>query len=203
MKKTPAFRQPTRAGRWPALRQVVDALRGGGDDAAADRPRQDVAVTERTRRMRSRLHGARTVESVCPYCAVGCGTLIHARDGHVVDVEGNPESPINEGTLCPKGAGIFQYTINPRRVTKALYRRPHGGEWEEVELDWALDRIAERFIASRERSWVDTAENGEPARHAAGVAFLGGAALDNEENYLIKKFCVGTGVVHVENQARI
>ncbi len=187
--------------RWPAARQIASALGGGAFDTAGEP--DDVALSSRTRAMHSRLHGSRTVESICPYCAVGCGTLIHVRDDAIVDVEGNPESPINEGTLCPKGAGIFQYAVNPKRLTKALWRRPYGTAWEEVSLDWAMDRIARLFRDSRDRGWVAEDEEGRPVRHTGAIGFLGGAALDNEENYLIKKFCVGTGIVHVENQARI
>ena len=181
--------------RWPVARQIAEA--GMGDAAG------DPAVSDRTRAMHSRLRGAKAVASVCPYCAVGCGTLAHVRDGQVIDVEGNPASPINHGTLCPKGAATFQYSVNPNRLTKALYRRPHGTEWEAVDLEWAMDRIAERFRETRERTWREADEQGRPLRHTEGVGFLGGAALDNEENYLIKKFCVGAGVVAVENQARI
>lgn len=177
--------------RWPVAKQL--------DQAGMDQ----TAVSDRTRALRSRLADAETVSSVCPYCAVGCGTLIHVKDGQVIDIEGDPESPINAGTLCPKGAGIYQYSVNPNRLTKALYRRPYGTEWEEVELEWAMDRIAERFIETRDRTF--RMEDGEdrPVRNTEAIGFLGGAALDNEENYLIKKFCIGTGVVFVENQARI
>ncbi len=177
--------------RWPAVRQLT----GSGADEAA--------MSDRTRGLESRLHGARTVGSICPYCAVGCATLIHVKDGQIVDVEGDPESPINEGTLCPKGAGIFQYTVNPRRLTRVLYRRPYGTEWEEVDLDWAMDRIAERVKETRDRTWVREDAEGRRVNHTEAIGFLGGAALDNEENYLIKKFCVGAGLVFVENQARI
>jgi formate dehydrogenase major subunit len=176
--------------RWPVARQ----LRGADGDAA---------VSDRTRGLHSRLQGTTAVTSICPYCAVGCSTLVHVREGQVVDIEGNPASPINHGALCPKGAGTFQYTVNPNRLTRVLYRRPYGTEWESVDLDWAMERIEQRFRESRERTWRDQDEKGQPLRHTAGVAFLGGAALDNEENYLIKKLCVGTGVVAVENQARI
>lgn len=177
--------------RWPALREL------GGSGLG------EAAVSDRTRTLRSRLHGAQTTGSICPYCAVGCATLIHTKDGQIVSIEGDPESPINEGTLCPKGAGIFQYTVNPERLTKALYRRPYGTEWEEVDLEWAMDRIAERYLETRERTFVEEDGEGRPVNHTSGIGFLGGAALDNEENYLIKKLCVGTGVVYVENQARI
>jgi formate dehydrogenase major subunit len=177
--------------RWPVLHEVAGATPN------------EAATTDRSRALHSRLRGATAVPGICPYCAVGCGTLVYTRDGEVVGVEGDPESPINEGTLCPKGAGIYQYMVNPKRLTTCLYRRPYGTEWEEVGLEWAMDRIAERFAESRERTWITEDDEGRPVRHTSGVAFLGGAALDNEENYLIKKLSVGTGVVRVENQARI
>lgn len=177
--------------RWPLARQL------SGTDL------NEAATTARTRRLRSRLHGVRTVPSVCPYCAVGCGTLIHVQDDQIVDIEGNPDSPINEGTLCPKGAATFQYAVNPNRLTRCLYRRPYSTRWEEVELEWAMDRIARLFHDTRERTWIAADPAGRRVNHTSGIGFLGGATLDNEENYLIKKFCVGTGVVFVENQARI
>lgn len=177
--------------RWPVARQLTQA--GLGDEA----------VSERTRGIESRLKGARAVASICPYCAVGCGTLIHVKDGAIINIEGNPDSPINDGTLCPKGADTFQYAVNPRRQTKALYRRPFGTDWEEVDLEWAMDRIAERTCETRERTFIREDDDGSPVRHTRGIGFLGGAALDNEENYLIKKFCIATGIVQVENQARI
>jgi formate dehydrogenase major subunit len=177
--------------RWPLLQEASGATVN------------EAATSEHTHATHSRLRGATAVPGICPYCAVGCGTLTYVRNGEVVGVEGDPESPINEGTLCPKGAGIYQYAVNPNRLTICLYRRPYGTEWEEVELEWAMDRIAERFAESRERTWIEEDDEGRPVRHTSGVAFLGGAALDNEENYLIKKLAVGTGVVRVENQARI
>ncbi len=179
--------------RWPALRQLTGAST------------REAATSARTRDLHSRLRGPglKTVPSICPYCAVGCGTLIHTRDGQIIDIEGDPASPINEGTLCPKGADIFQYSVNPQRLTKALYRRPYGTEWEEVDLEWAMDRIAERFRETRDRTFRMQDDEGNPVRSTEAIGFLGGAALDNEENYLIKKFCVGAGVTFVENQARI
>lgn len=188
----------TRPGRalpllreWPAARQMA------GDPLAE--------VSDRTHALHSRLSapGVRTHRSVCPYCAVGCGTLVHERGGVIIDVEGDPHSPINQGTLCPKGAAIYQYATNPERLTRVRYRRPRATEWEEVDLDWAMDRIARLFIESRERGFVMQDENGREVRHTERIGFLGGAALDNEENYLIKKFCIGTGLIFVENQARI
>ena len=151
----------------------------------------------------SRLRGADVTESICPYCAVGCAQLIYTKCGKLIDIEGHPESPINEGTLCPKGANTFQYTVNPHRVTRALYRRPYGTAWEPVDLEWAMDRIAERFADTRERSWAEADDQGRPLRHTSGVGFLGGAALDNEENYLIKKLFTAMGAIQIENQARI
>ncbi len=178
---------------WPALKQLAGASVN------------EASVSRRTDELHSRVEreDVKTTPSVCPYCAVGCGTLIHTRNGQIVDVEGDPESPINEGTLCPKGADIFQYSVNPRRITKVLYRRPYGTAWEEVDLEWAMDRIAERFRETRDRTFRMADDEGNPVRSTEAIGFLGGAALDNEENYLIKKFCVGTGVTFVENQARL
>lgn len=177
--------------RWPVARQIAGTGLG------------ESAVSARTRALHSRLRDVKTVTSVCPYCAVGCSTLVHVRHGEIVDIEGNPESPVNQGTLCPKGADTFQYTINPRRLTTALYRRPYGTRWERVDLEWAMDRIAERMRDTRDRTFVEETAEGRPVRHTPAIGFLGGAALDNEENYLIKKLCVGAGIVFVENQARI
>lgn len=149
-----------------------------------------------------KLRGATPVTSVCPYCAVGCGQLVFAKDGRIVNIEGNPRSPINEGTLCPKGAATFQLVVNPDRLTRCLYRAPHANRWEERPQDWMMDRIAERVKATREatfrRAW-----NGKPVNHTPAIACIGGATLDNEENYLIKKLMIALGVVYVENQARI
>lgn len=144
----------------------------------------------------SRLRGATVTASVCPYCAVGCGQLIYTKAGQLIDIEGDPRSPINEGTLCPKGANTFQLSTNPHRVTRVLYRAPYAENWEERPLDWALDQIAQRVKAARD---ADPATNGVKT-----IGTLGGATLDNEENYLIKKlFSAGLGVLSVENQARI
>jgi formate dehydrogenase major subunit len=152
----------------------------------------------------SRLRGATVTPSVCPYCAVGCGQLLYTKDGRLVDVEGDPRSPINEGTLCPKGANTFQLSTNPHRVTKVLYRAPFSDRWEEKPLDWAMERIASRMKEARDADFLRTDEQGRPLNCVKSVGTLGGATLDVEENYLIKKlFSVGLGVVSVENQARI
>ncbi|MBV8729093.1 MAG: hypothetical protein JO336_04720 [Acidobacteriia bacterium] len=151
----------------------------------------------------ARVRGATKVPSVCPYCAVGCGQLVYVKNGRVLDIEGNPESPINEGTLCPKGANTFQLAQNPHRITTALYRAPYSKRWEEKPLEWMMDRIAERLKETRERDFVES-RDGTVLNHLTTVASLGGATMDNEENYLIKKlFNGGLGIVAIENQARI
>ena len=161
------------------------------------------AVTRRTARAGARITGLEAVESVCPYCAVGCAQLAYVRDGELVDIEGNPRSPINEGTLCPKGSASRQLVRQPGRLAKVLYRRPGGREWEELDLERAMDMIAERVIAARETGWRDRDEDGRRVDHTLGFAHLGGATLDNEENYLIKKLFTAMGAVQIENQARI
>ena len=149
---------------------------------------------------------SRTTEtrSVCPYCAVGCGQLIYTKAGKVIDIEGNPESPINEGTLCPKGANAFQLAVNPHRVTHVLYRAPFSDRWERKPLDWAMDRIAERVKEARDADFTERNDQGRLLNSVRSIGTLGGATIDNEENYLIKKlFGGGLGVVSIENQARI
>ena len=152
----------------------------------------------------SRLRGAAVTESVCPYCAVGCGQLIYTKGGQLIDIEGDPRSPISEGALCPKGANAFGLAVNPHRVTQVLYRAPHATEWETRPLDWALDRIAEKVRDAREAGFKATGAKGERLNAVHNIGTLGGATLDVEENYLMKKlFTSGLGVVSVENQARI
>jgi formate dehydrogenase major subunit len=150
-----------------------------------------------------RTRGATKVESVCPYCAVGCAQLVYVKDGEIVDIEGNPDGPINEGTLCPKGANTFQLTVNPHRIKTVLYRAPYSDHWEEKSLEWALDRVAERVKAARDADFVEE-RDGKRLNHLTTVASLGGATMDVEENYLIKKLLGGgLGIVSIENQARI
>jgi formate dehydrogenase major subunit len=152
----------------------------------------------------SRLRGARLTHSVCPYCAVGCSTNIYTKGGEVIDIEGNPESPINEGTLCPKGADIFQLHHNPHRVKNVLWRAPYSDRWESKPLDWAVRRVAELVKRTRDDGYIEKNSNGQYVNHVENMGSLGGATLDNEENYLIKKlFGAGLGIVHIENQARI
>jgi formate dehydrogenase major subunit len=161
------------------------------------------AASEPTRRAEARIGGLKVTETVCPFCAVGCGQLVYTRGGELVDIEGNPRSPINQGTLCPKGASSRQLVQQPGRLTKVKYRRPGGTEWEELELDQAMDMIAERVIAAREDGWQDTDHRGWRVDRTLGFAHLGGATLDNEENYLIKKLFTAMGAIQIENQARI
>ena len=152
----------------------------------------------------SRLRGAAVSDSVCPYCAVGCGQLIFSKGGELIDIEGDPESPISEGRLCPKGANAFQLAVNPHRVRNVLYRAPNSDHWETKTLDWALDQIAERVKATRDADFTTVDERGRLLNSVRSMGTLGGATIDNEENYLIKKlFSGGLGVVSIENQARI
>src|SRR3954465_11009163 len=161
------------------------------------------AASAETRRAGSRIAGLKATESVCPYCAVGCGQVVYTRDGELVDIGGTPRSPINQGTLCPKGAASRQLVQQPGRLTKVRYRRPGGTAWEELELEQAMDMIAERLIAAREAGWQDSERHGWRVDRTLGFAHLGGATLDNEENYLIKKLFTAMGAVQIENQARI
>ena len=181
--------------RWPVLRQVRGADRLGLGRAA--RSAATEALAPRTRR------ADRVVPSVCPYCAVGCAQLVYVEDGAVTQIEGDPASPISRGRLCPKGQASKSYVQGPLREYKVKYRRPYGTQWEELSLDDAMEMIAQRVIDTRAATWQDETEDGAPANRTLGIGNLGGATLDNEENYLIKKLCVALGIVQVENQARI
>ncbi len=161
-------------------------------------------ITEKTRQAHPRIRGAGVSVSVCPYCAVGCSQLVYAKGGKVINIEGNYESPINGGTLCPKGAVTAGLVNSPYRVTTVKYRAPFGDHWEERPLDWAMARIAERVKETRDASFEETDADGKTINRTVAIGHLGGATLDNEENYLIKKlFTAGLGIVAVENQARI
>jgi formate dehydrogenase major subunit len=153
-----------------------------------------------------KIRETKVVPSVCPYCAVGCGLLLHVRDGELVNVEGNPDSPINRGNLCPKGAASFQLTVNPERQKKALYRRPGGTSWEAIELERAMEMIAQRVKTTRDGTFRRTMPIGDRevvVNHTLGIASLGGATMDNEWNYVQAKLWRGLGGVFIENQARI
>ena len=174
--------------KWPLLRQLRDRSDGTGNDAASDA----------TRDLRMKNDAAQVARSICPYCGVGCGQLVHHRDGKVVSIEGDPQSPISRGHLCPKGADSFELVTHPGRLTRAKYRPPRSRDWIEISRERAMEMIAERLWESRNRTFDDR------ARHTTGVAHLGGATLDDEENYLIKKlFTGGLGLVCLSNQARI
>ena len=164
----------------------------------------EAARSEASARMEPRTRSAdRMVRSICPYCAVGCGQRVYVKDERVIQIEGDPDSPISRGRLCPKGSASRQLHEHPAREYKVKYRPSHGTEWEELDLDTAMDMIADRLIAARDAGWEDVDEHGHRLHRTLGFAHLGGATLDNEENYLIKKLMTALGVVQVENQARI
>jgi formate dehydrogenase major subunit len=182
-------------GRWPVIRQLRE-----GDPLGLGR----AAQSERSEQLKPRIDEAdHVVRSICPYCAVGCGQLVHVKDGEVTHIEGDPASPISRGRLCPKGQASKSYVQSPLREYKVKYRRPYGTRWEELSLDDAMEMIAERIIDTRAANWQEKTEDGNPANRTMAIGNLGGATLDNEENYLIKKLCVALGIVQVENQARI
>jgi formate dehydrogenase major subunit len=180
---------------WPVIRQLRD-----GDPLG----RGKAVQSEHSRGLKPRIDEADHVaHSICPYCAVGCAQLVYVKDGKVTQIEGDPASPISRGRLCPKGAASRGFHDGPLREYKVKYRRPYGTRWEELPLDRAMDMIADRIVATRERTWQEETPEGQSAKRTMGIANLGGATLDNEENYLIKKLMTALGVVQVENQARI
>jgi formate dehydrogenase major subunit len=166
---------------------LAEAARSGGSETLAPRTRS----------------ADRVAKSICPYCAVGCGQRVYVKDEKVIQIEGDPDSPISRGRLCPKGAASKQLHEHPAREYKVKYRRPHATEWEELDLDTAMEMIADRVIATRAETWQDEHEDGRRLNRTLGFAHLGGATLDNEENYLIKKFFTAMGALQIENQARI
>ena len=145
----------------------------------------------------------RVAKSVCPYCAVGCAQNVYVKDEKIVQIEGNPDSPVNRGRLCPKGSASKSLVTSPTRVTKIRYRRPYGTEWEDLDLDTAMEMIADRVLDARRKTWQDDDAEGRTLRRNMGIASLGGATLDNEENYLMKKLYSALGAIQIENQARI
>ena len=177
---------------------LIDQLRR--DPTARGRAAQSKHSAELEPRTRT---ADRVVQSICPYCAVGCGQKVYVKDEKVVQIEGDPDSPISRGRLCPKGAASENLVNSPIRETKVKYRRPHGTEWEELSLEQATDMIAERVIKTRAETWEAENDQGKPLNRTRGFAFLGGATLDTEENYLIKKFFSAAGAISIENQARI
>jgi formate dehydrogenase major subunit len=180
---------------WPVVRQLRDG------DALGLGPS---VQSGRSKRLTPRIDEAdRVAESICPYCAVGCGQLVYVKDGKVTHIEGDPASPISRGRLCPKGQASKSFVQSPLREYKVKYRRPYGTAWEELSLDDAMEMIADRIVDTRAATWESRNETGAPANRTMAIGNLGGATLDNEENYLIKKLSVALGIVQVENQARI
>jgi formate dehydrogenase major subunit len=180
---------------WPLLRQLRER-----DPLGLGKSVQ----SERSRALEPRIADAdHVVQSICPYCAVGCGQLVHVKDGAVSHIEGDPASPISRGRLCPKGQASKGYVQGPLREYKVKYRRPHGTRWEELSLDDAMDMIVDRILRTRAETWHAETEDGAPGNRTMAIGNLGGATLDNEENYLIKKLYTALGIVQVENQARI
>jgi formate dehydrogenase major subunit len=180
---------------WPVIRQLASGdFLGRGPSVTSARTR---SITPRT------VTADRVVQSVCPYCAVGCGQRVFVKDEKVVQIEGDPDSPVSRGRLCPKGSASEQLVNSPKRQRKIRYRGPGGADWEELDLDTAMDMIADRFIESRRNGWQELDEKNRRLRRTMGIASLGGATLDNEENYLIKKLFTAAGAIQIENQARI
>jgi formate dehydrogenase major subunit len=179
---------------WPLLRQVFGRDRLG---------RGSAAQSPRSRTLEPRtVEADQVVDSICPFCAVGCGQKVFVKDGKVTQIEGDPASPISRGRLCPKGSASKQLVTSPGRVTKVRYRRPHAREWEDLDLDTAMDMIADRVVKTRRDYW-QWEQDGKRVRRTMGIASLGGATLDNEENYLMKKLYTAMGAIQIENQARI
>ncbi|PXY33175.1 dehydrogenase [Prauserella sp. PE36] len=180
---------------WPVYRQLTGRDRTGRGKAAQSG--RSAALAART------TDADRVVGSVCPFCAVGCAQHVYVKDERVVQIEGNPDSPISRGRLCPKGSASKQLVTGPQRAERVLYRPPYGTEWQELDLDTAMDMVADRVLDARRKGWQDADEDGNRLRRTMGLASLGGATLDNEENYLIKKLFTALGAIQIENQARI
>jgi formate dehydrogenase major subunit len=179
--------------RWPVVKQIQT----GGDGTGTE------AMSERTHALGPRIDGAQVARSVCPYCGVGCGQLAFHKDNKLISIEGDPESPISRGRLCPKGADSYELLTHPNRELKVKYRPPFSTEWQSMDLETAMDMIADRLWKSREHTFVEK-QDGNTLMQTKAIAHLGGATLDNEENYLIKKlFTGGLGMVSISNQARI
>ena len=180
---------------WPVFKQFLK-----GDLTCLG----ETAFSERTKDLKPRTKVAdKVVQSVCPYCAVGCGQLVYLQDKKIVNIEGDPDSPISRGRLCPKGAATFQLVTGSHREHSVLYRKPYGTEWDVIPLDRAMDMVAAHVKKTRQATWEAQSAEGHPLRRTMNIAHLGGATLDNEENYLIKKLFTALGIIQVENQARI
>jgi formate dehydrogenase major subunit len=178
---------------WPLIRQIQTGASGTGSEA----------MSERTRNLRPKISDAEVARSICPYCGVGCGQLVFHQDGKLISIEGDPQSPISRGHLCPKGADTFELHTHPGRLKKVKYRAPYSRQWQAIDLETAMDMVADRVWGTRDRTFQETRE-GHPLMQTTAMVHLGGATLDNEENYLIKKlFSAGLGMVCISNQARI
>ncbi|HZU22565.1 MAG TPA: hypothetical protein VE998_07000 [Terriglobales bacterium] len=181
-------------GRWPVIKQIKS-----GDFRATG----ETAWSDHTRELRPKIHDCEQTRSICPYCGVGCGQVIYHKNNQIVQIEGDVDSPISRGRLCPKGANTKELHTHPHRLQKVKYRRPFSKKWEELDLELAMDMIADRVWQSRKHTFKEQ-QDGQTVMHTEAIAHLGGATLDNEENYLIKKlFSGGLGMVCVSNQARI
>jgi len=179
--------------RWPVVRQMTE----GGDGTGPE------AWSQQTRDIAPRNHDCETARSICPYCGVGCGQIVYHKEGKLISIEGDPASPISRGRLCPKGADTLELHTHPKRLQTVRYRRPYSDHWEDLDLETAMDMIADRMWDTRQRTLQET-RDGESLMQTLCMAHMGGATLDNEENYLIKKlFTAGMGMVCVTNQARI
>ncbi len=179
--------------RWPLIEQIRTGADGTGSEA----------MSQRTRELLPKNHDAKVARSICPYCGVGCAQLVYHKQGRLISIEGDPQSPISRGHLCPKGADTFELHTHPGRLKKVKYRAPYSRKWEDIELETAMDMVADRVWETRDRTFQEKRE-GESLMQTTAIAHLGGATLDNEENYLIKKlFTAGLGMVCVSNQARI
>ena len=180
---------------WPVIRQLRSGDSFGRGTAVTSKQTRDVTARTTT--------ADRVVQSVCPYCGVGCGQRVYVKDEKVIQIEGDPDSPISRGRLCPKGSASEQLVNSPGRQIHMLYRAPHATEWQRLDLNTAIDMVADRFVESRRHTWQDIDKKGRLLRRTMGIAALGGATLDNEENYVIKKLFTAAGAIQIENQARI
>jgi len=179
--------------RWPLIQQIKTGANGTGIEA----------MSERTRNLRPKNHGAEVTPSICPYCGVGCAQLVYHKNNELISIEGDPQSPISRGHLCPKGAATYELHTHPGRLKNVKYRRPFSTRWEEIDLESAMDMVADRLWDSRDRTFREE-RDGETLMQTTAIAHLGGATLDNEENFLIRKlFTAGLGMVSISNQARI
>jgi formate dehydrogenase major subunit len=179
--------------RWPVIRQIRTRSDGTGPEV----------MTHRTRHLKPRTVDAQVARSVCPYCGVGCGQLVYHKNGKLISIEGDPDSPVSRGRLCPKGSDTYELHAHPGRLKNVKYRRSYSRVWEELDLETAMDMVADRVWESRERTFVEK-ENGGTVMHTLGICHLGGATMDIEENYLIRKlFTGGLGMNCISNQARI